>query len=183
MLRLFRLILVGGLGLFILPLGGCAYAIFGAAAVKYYKSEDPNLVQSSYAAADYLLQQSNTYYDRDTPITVLPLSDESRMGLSSRFGYTIGHQVGSRFAQLGYTVDLSDVPLTDETALDVKSLPQKPKIMLSGSYKRARPEMEVNLHITEIESGFRIASFQYLIAYNSDIRKMSDPEIRIMRVR
>ncbi len=176
--------LIGGMMLCALSLSGCLNVMAGAAAMKFYKREDVNLVEKSYAAADYILQQSNTYYDRYTPIVVTPFTDIERMDLSSRLGRVIANQVGSRFGQLGYSVDLSRVQL-GEGGGEFQAKPSKdvPKIMISGTYKRERPEMEINLHITEIESGFRIASFRYFISYQSDIRKMSEPEIRIMRVR
>lgn len=181
--RIYRGVLVGGLMLSSLGLSGCADIAIGAAAVTFYKREDVNLVEKSYAAADYILQKSNTYYDRYTPIVVVPLIDADRTELSSKFGRTIGNQIGSRFGQLGYNVDLSQVRLSEgDAGFQAKPSKDAPKIALSGTYKRQRPDMEVNLYVTEIESGFRIAAFQYLIPYHSDIRKMSEPEIRIMRV-
>ena len=181
--RTCRGVLFGSLMVSSLGLGGCADMVLGAAAMKFYQAEDVNIVESSYAAADYILQQSNTYYDRYTPILVMPLTDVESMDLSSEFGRTVANQVGSRFGQLGYNVDLSQARLsTAESDPSVRPSDRAPKITIFGTYKRERPEMEINLYMTDIESGSRIAAFRYFIPYDSDIRKLSDPEIRIMRI-
>lgn len=165
--------------------GGCtaAASLAGTALYENYKITDTNLNEKSYAAADYLIQQSSTYYDRFTPIQVLPLRDFDRPELSSKLGRLMANQIGSRFGQLGYRVDLSQVPTNEtEEQLFESAAKRKPEIIITGTYKRSRPDMPVTVRIMEAQTGYTISSFQYYIPYNGNARQLSEPEIRIMRV-
>lgn len=172
----------------LLFLSGCtaAASLAGTALYGKYAKEGATLQEKSYAAADYLVQQSSTYYDRFTPITIMPFTDFERSDLSSKLGRMIPNQIGSRFAQLGYQVDLSRVALNDSdkklmAQINAKQRQMQPKIIISGTYKRERPDMPITVRIMEAETGYTISAFEYFIKYSGEGRKLSEPEIRIMR--
>lgn len=174
-------------GVLCVLLTGCQFAavVAGTAAYENYKDEETNLLNRNYAAADYILQQSRSYYDRFTPITVMPLRDYDRPALTSELGRIIARQVGQRFEQLGYTMDYAHVPFRTPSIQTLDDALEKEKtgeIVIRGYYKRVRPDWLITLQIVEAQTDDVISSFEYLLPSDLNIYKMADPEIRIMRV-
>lgn len=165
-------------------LQGCevntANVVSGTASVlTFFAREDVNLLQKSYAAADYLEPQIKSYVSMRDAIRVVALSDVEAPDIYAPIAGLIPQQVGQRLAQLGYTVDLSEVANEAERK-HIKG-PQNPEYILSGLYKKNRQDMDVTLRVTGAQSGNLVASFSYVLPYDREIRKLNAPQAQIMR--
>lgn len=92
----------------VLALGGC-HPLFlgGVAAPKMLQQEKVNLLNSSYAAMDVLVQQSQGYYSVGTPLTVsdpveMPDLERKQTLENRRIGEILATQYVGRLTQLGY---------------------------------------------------------------------------------
>lgn len=65
---------------------------------------DANLVEASYSAADALLMRAPWLKEQRAPLLAATFVDINNLETSSGLGRVIGEQVGSRFAQKGFTV-------------------------------------------------------------------------------
>lgn len=155
-------------------IGGTAYEIF--------YDPDVNLTQKSYAAADYLHQQSSTFYDRWTEFKVLPLKNSEAPDLETDLGKEISLQVGSRFSQLGYTMDLSDVQQTQIGDIEIGSYHSaNPEMVLGGYYTIEGREVKTHLRITDVSNGRVVSHFDYIMPKTYEMERMNKPIIKIMR--
>lgn len=102
----------------VLALGGC-HPLFlgGVAAPKMLQQEKVNLLNSSYAAMDILVQQSQGYYSVGTPLIVsdpVEMKDPERKQTleNRRIGEVLSTQYVGRLTQLGYNAKRgsADVP-------------------------------------------------------------------------
>ena len=150
-------------------------------ALGIFTSEDVNLTQKSYAAADYLVQQSRSYISRHDVIKPVTLTDQEEPRIHSMLGRRIPEQVGLRFSQLGYNVDLDEVTTGENNYLK-PGQKRSPAFVLSGSYLRRPQELDVSLRMTELSSGRVIAVFDYTMPMNREIADLAKPETRIIKV-
>jgi hypothetical protein len=156
--------------------------IIGSAAYNVFYDPDVNLTQKSYAAADYLHQQSKTFYDRWSEFKVLPLKNTDAPDLETDLGKEISHQVGSRFSQLGYTMDLSDVQQTKIGNVAIGSYKAaKPEMVLDGYYTIKGRDVKTHLRITDVSNGRVVSSFEYNVPKTYEMERMNTPNIKIMR--
>jgi len=172
--------------LVLLAVSGCAFStaqalhqrgkeiIFGA---------DVNLTEKSYAAADYLVQQAKSYINRFDVIKAVPLTNLDAPALSSQLALIIPAEVGRRFTQLGYRMDLSAViPQADESYASAQETKINPHHILTGTYRVVSDGFQVNLRMYNSLTNHIYATFDYHIPRNSDIKKLSEPEAKIMIV-
>ena len=66
--------------------------------------ETPNLVSASYVIADNLIQNLAAPLTQDRPVLIASIVDVRNMEESSNFGRMMSECIGSRLAQLGYTI-------------------------------------------------------------------------------
>ena len=157
-------------------IGGVTYGLLS-------QEEDINFTEQSYAVADYLIQPAQTYIKRYDLIVAEPLKDSQHPGMSSTLSKMIPERIGTRFSQLGYRVDLSEVSTGgDGDHLTASAKGEKPKFILSGSYLRRRDEMDVNMRIIDARAGRIISSFDYIVELSRDLEKLSEPKPQILRV-
>ncbi len=170
-----------------LMLVGCQALAIGGAAVAYneLKEKPANFMQQHYAVADYMIAQADTYIDRRRDLIIAkPLSDSKQPGMTSLLGHMIPEEIGLRFAQLGYRVDLSDV--TPEA--DINYLRPAIKVgevsdfLLSGNMTQFDREIAVDMRITEISSGRVISAYSYTMPLTSEVRKLAQPKPLILRM-
>ena len=66
--------------------------------------QDTNLISANHGAADALLTRAPWLKDRKDPLLAATFVDINNLDTSSGLGRVIGEQLGSRFAQQGFTV-------------------------------------------------------------------------------
>lgn len=165
-------------------LQGCSMAVMGAQAVKevstqYFLGEDVNLNEKSYAAADYIVGQARTYiYDYDL-ISVESLVSLDTPNLTSDFARIVPEQMGARFVQLGYRMDLSAVaPEVDQAFSKTPDQNKNPDLILKGTYRVVSLGMEVSMRLVK-DNGRVVGAFTYHIPYDRDVKKLAEPKPKI----
>ena len=173
-------------------LGGCSLALLDSAAHGIFQSEDVNLSEKNFAAADYLAHQARTFMKDQTIIKVSPLGEAYEPNMTSRIGKLIPQQVGVRFSQLGYSVDLSEVVDEDSPAalgpFDKKGHALKfagrtpSTVLLNGTYSRTGSELQVNLRMIDTVSGRVVGAFDYSFPMSEQVADLSEPRPRIFKI-
>lgn len=178
----------------IATLTGCNAVVAGAgyvAADRYINAEGANLAAQNYAVADYLLQQARTYVKRDSLIMAEPLTDLQTPEVSTTIARLIPEQIGIRLSQLGYRIDLGAVTTGPDTNYLRPSLKsgESPDFIITGTYLRAQSGrffggdiLDVKARIIDVKNDRIVASFDYPIEADADLRKLSEPKPKIMRV-
>ena len=165
--------------------GGCTAAavVAGAASQGLFLEQDSNFTQQSNAAADYLVGQARTYLERRDLIIAEPFNDVDQPGMSSELSKTLPEQIGIRFSYLGYQMDLSSVATSADTNyLKPPASVGSPDFVLSGTYKRRRNEMDVNVRLTDIRTKQVIAAFDYIMPWTREVSELSNPQPKIIRM-
>ncbi len=158
----------------------------GSDAYTYFTRPGTNLVEKNYAAADYLIHQAETFVrkDRDV-IKASPLTDIEEPEIYTTIAKVIPEQVGTRLSQLGYSVDMSEVSeAVDGVYLQgINKAERKPRFILSGTYReRTRKDLDVSLRLVDTQTGRFVGGFDYTLEVRGDLREMSKPETRIIRL-
>lgn len=148
-----------------------------------FQNEDVNLLDKNYAAADVLVHQAHTFFDPGDVIKAVPLSDIEEPNIYAKIGRMIPEQVGIRFSQLGYNMDLRDV-ITSPDANYLKPAPSNadPDFILTGSYIRRRSDLDIQLRIMQTDTARIIAAFNYSIPLSRQVAELAEPETRIMKL-
>jgi len=174
------------LGLSAPSLSGCTTAILGAgafAANRAYYAEGTDFAAQNYAVADYLYQQAETFVKPKHIVTAEPLTDLEAPEVTTLIANIIPEQIGVRLSQLGYQMDLSDVSTSADTEyLRPRLEGQKPDFILTGNYIRDGNELDVKTRIIDLNNKRVVATFDYNIEVSGDIRDLSQPQAKIMRV-
>lgn len=139
---------------------------------RIFRSPDVNLNEKSIAAADYIVPQIKTYIKRTDVISTTPLTLAKESAATSEFGRVVPAQIAERLRALGYTVIMPDENGVSPTG----------KFVIGGTYDRDSRDTFVNLRITNTETGQVVGSFDYNMPSTSEIKKLSNPEARIMRL-
>lgn len=179
-----KFLMLGGAAM--LALGGCTAAFLDTAAHGIFVQEDTNFAEKNYAAADYLIGQAGTYINRHYDIIrATPFGDQKQPAMESDIGKLIPQQVGVRFSQLGYMVDLQSVV----TGEDVNYLKppasisgKKPNFLLTGSYVRGRTDMDVSMRLVDARNARVVAAFDYTVPLTRQVNDMAAPQPKIMRM-
>jgi TolB-like protein len=180
---------LAGITVLALALGSltaCTAAFLDTAAHGIFTQEKTNLTEKNYAVADYLIGQAQTYINRhhDT-IRATPLADRNQPEMDSKIGRIIPEQIGVRFSQLGYSVDLASVSTSEDTAVltpGTKRDERKPDFLLSGSFTRGRSDMDVSLRLIDAANNRVVAAFDYKLPLTRDVNDLAAPQPRIMRM-
>ena len=156
----------------------------GAAAYHFLHEDDVNLLQRNYAAADYLDQQMRGVVARHALIRAVPLTNSDVPSLDADMAFFIPEDIGERFIQLGYKVDLAQVTTIRDTRnpAPAQYTQDQADYILSGAYRQVGKEVEISLRVTSAQSGKRIASFDYVVATTRSMRSASKPAPKIVRV-
>lgn len=164
----------------------CEQAILGGAAFtanEVINQEDLNLAAKNYAVADYVIQQARTYVKRDSLIVADPLTDIETPEMTATIAKLIPEQIGIRISQLGYRVDLGKVSTTPETNYLRPGFAEgeKPDFVLTGHYLRRRKGLDVKIRIVDLKNDAIVGSFDYTIKNEHQLRKLSDPQPKIVK--
>lgn len=163
---------------------GCDPQMLDTASFGIFPQQETNWTQQNYAVADYLTQQTNSYIGRGDLIAAKPLVDTEQPGMASDISKMIPEQIGTRLAQLGYRMDLSQVAYAADPNYIAPNLRagEKPGYILSGSYTRRRTEMDVNIRITGAQTGRVIAAHSYVMPRTREVNELATPEPKIVRM-
>lgn len=169
---------------FIAPLSACTQIVAGTAlsyGYEFFKDPDVSIKEKSYAAADFMDQQISNFISKFETIKVIPLKDTDRPTLSADMAQLIPEQVGMRFMQLGYKVDVSAVSSMANESVTYGTR-HKPGYILTGSYTKQFSEMDVSLRVVGADSGRLVGSFDYTTPITWEMRRQAKPEAQIFRV-
>jgi len=134
------------------------------------------------------VQQAKTFIRRGDVIKVVPLVNFDDPQTPAAIGALILEQIGARLTQLGYHVDLEDVQaqrqflnMSDILAA-TSTANKKPAFILGGHYINDRPNMNVNLRITQVKDNRVVGAFDYTMPTNREIRNLATPKPQIRLV-
>lgn len=142
------------------------------------------LTQSSYAAADMLIQQSRSFITPATPLEIGALTDLDNPNELTNFGNMVAQQIASRFVQLGYnvsaTADLTGAPSAMGEAPPSYAMPGTTaapgRLVITGRYAVARDAVLVNLRLIEAATGKVAAAYDYTVPKTMNIRELTKTE-------
>lgn len=163
--------------------GGCTAAFLSMPTHGIMQDQSVNLAEKNYAAADFLIQQADTFITRHHMIQATALNNLTDPDMTSDFGRLIPEQVGIRLSQLGYQIDLSSVSTGEDTVYLRPAEPGKPPhFILAGSYLEARNEIEINLRLVDVKTSRIVAAFNYVVPYSRGVATLMEPKPRVFRV-
>ena len=162
---------------------GCTAAFLDTARHGIFVQEDTNFSEKNYAAADYLIQQAKGYVSKYAHIQALPLSDVNQPNMSSTFGKMVPEQIGVRLSQLGYQIDLEKVAISpDINYLRPADTSRKANFILSGTFMRARTDMNVSVRMIDTRNNQIVGVFDYTLPLTREINDLARPEPKIIRM-
>ena len=164
-------------------LGACGAVVAGGGVYGYNMFKDPqvNLRAKSYAAADYIIQQTGDFINIDTDVIKLsPLVDTDRPTMSAAFGRVIPEQVGERMRQLGYKTDMSLV-MPNNAPQVINTSKRRKDYVLAGTYTLDAADMRVALKIVGAQSGQIYGTYDYTVPITEELRAQSVPQAQIYR--
>ena len=170
-----------------IALSGCEVMLAGAgfvAANEIINEQDPNFTALNYAVADFLISQADTYIDRDDLVVAEPLTDVQTPEISTKIAYMIPEQIGVRFSQLGYQMDLSKVATSGSTSYVRPALDEsrKPDFLITGNYVRqTNNDIDVKTRIIDLKTNRIVAVYDYSIYMTRGVRDLSTPKPKIIR--
>lgn len=153
-----------------------------------------DLTQSSYTAADMLLQQSKNILTPQTPLQIGVLTNIKRPSETTALGQMVASQIGARFVQLGYNVSITPYQggLTMATAVGggagatgtyggsaaaaMQGMPMQGQAIITGHYAIARHDVLINLRIIDQTGGRVLAAYDYTLPLDSDIKELISKE-------
>ena len=160
-----------------------------------FEVEEFNLTQSSYAAADMLIQQSKAFVNSETPLQIGMLTDIQNPQRYTAFGRLVTSHIGARFVQLGYnvtTASFASMPIggaskdPNELFPSDMSGPGQPygiisqgsgpggqKAIITGNYALARNNILVNLRVIEEGTGRLLAAYDYNLPHTKDLKALT----------
>ena len=145
--------------------------------------QDSNLIEQNYQAADALLMRAPWLKERREPLLSATFVDINNLEMSSALGRVIGEQVGSRFAQQGFTVieikmrnNIFVREGSGEFALSrsVRELSQSHNAaaVIAGTYAVGRRSVFVNARLIRATDNLVLASHDYVIPLGPDARAL-----------
>lgn len=155
----------------LLALGGCEAVAVGVATPMVIQQKRVNLLNTSYAAADVLAQQTGKKMPKSMPLMVSDLQEiidlnEKGAKPSPKLGQVISQQLETRFAQLGYKI--VDAPPAYVSA-------RQPGAELIGTYEIVKSgfngTLNVSLKVRDNSQGRIIGLYDYSLPNTYDIRK------------
>lgn len=174
----------GGVALLVaFSLGMLGCASWGDDAPVRPTIQDANLVDASYAAADALLARAPWLKERREPLLATTFVDINNLEMSSGLGRVIGEQVGSRFAQQGFTVieikmrnNIFVAEGTGELMLSrsVREISQSHNAaaVITGTYAVARQSVYVTARLIRATDNLVLAAYDYVLPYGPDAKAL-----------
>ncbi len=144
---------------------------------------DANLVDASHTAADALLERAPWLRERREPLLATTFVDINNLETSSALGRVIGEQVGSRFAQQGFTVieikmrnNIFVAEGTGELMLSrsLREISQSHNAaaVITGTYAVARQSVYVTARLIRATDNLVLAAYDYVLPYGPDAKAL-----------
>jgi len=155
----------------VLMLGGCEAAAIGVATPMVIQQKRVNLLNTSYAAADVLAQQTGKKMPKSMPLMVSDFQeiiDLNQKGTkpSPKLGAVLREQIETRFAQLGYNI--VDAPPAYVSA-------RQPGAEVIGTYEIVKSgfngTVNISLKVRDNTKGKIIGLYDYSLPMTYDLRK------------
>ncbi len=145
--------------------------------------QDANLVEKNYTAADALLTRAPWLKERREPLLAATFVDINNVEISSGLGRVIGEQLGSRFAQQGFTVveikmrnNIFVAEGTGELTLSrsIREISQSHNAaaVIAGTYAVARQSVYVTARLIRATDNLILASYDYVIPLGPDAKAL-----------
>ncbi|RUQ31675.1 MAG: hypothetical protein EKK68_07290 [Candidatus Competibacteraceae bacterium] len=145
--------------------------------------QDANLIDKNYGAADALLMRASWLKERREPLLAATFVDINNLEVSSGLGRVIGEQLGSRFAQQGFTVieikmrnNIFVREGSGEFALSrsVKEISQSHNAaaVIAGTYAVGRQSVFVNARLIRATDNLVLASYDYVLPMGPDAKAL-----------
>ncbi|MFZ1326391.1 MAG: FlgO family outer membrane protein [Candidatus Contendobacter sp.] len=173
------------MGLTVLGMGlsGCASFFAEEAPPARSIIRDANLVDANHSAADALLTRAPWLKERREPLLAATFVDINNLELSSALGRVIGEQIGSRFAQQGFTVvemkmrnNIFVAEGTGELMLSrsIREISQSHNAaaVIAGTYAVARQSVYVTARLIRATDNLVLASYDYVLPYGPDAKAL-----------
>lgn len=145
--------------------------------------QDANLVEANYKAADALLVRAPWLRERHEPLLGATFVDINNLEVSSPLGRVIGEQLGSKFAQQGFTV----IELKMRSNIFVKegagefmlsrsikeiSQSHNAAAVIVGTYAVARQSVFVQARLIRATDNLILASYDYVLPLGPDVKAL-----------
>ncbi len=157
-------------------LGGCTAVALMKEAGDYIRLGDVNIKEKNYIAADYLAGLTHATVNKRAIIVPEPLMHANNSGMTSPFGYLVTEQIGSRFAQLGYNVQIPD---KNNPAAGVD--PRK-GIALRGTYLPSGGAANISLRLVNRATNQILGAYDYTLPVNGEIAELMEDRPIVFRV-
>lgn len=177
-----RLAAAGVLAAFAAFATGCAtYGVTEAPSRNL--SQDADIVEENYKAADALLQGTPYLRDSYAPLLVGSFVNINNMETSSALGRITSEQIGSRFAQKGFTVvemKLRNNVLIRENSgefvlsREVRELAQthNAHAVIAGTYAVGRQAVYFSARVVRVSDSRILAGYDYALPMGPDTRAL-----------
>ena len=151
--------------------------------LEFIHGKQINLIAKNYAAADYLVQQAGKNLKHDQLTKAIKLTNANVPQLSSDLAILTTEQIGQRFVELGYRVDLSEVAEKSDTSFAQTPEQNKtPDNILGGTYSHNDNDLTIKLRMTKVKTGQVFATYSYTLPMTKQIRELAEPEPQIMSI-
>jgi TolB-like protein len=145
--------------------------------------QDANLIDKNYGAAEALLRNAPWLRERREPLLAATFVDINNLEVSSGLGRVIGEQIGSRFAQQGFTVieikmrnNIFVREGSGEFALSrsVKEISQSHNAaaVIAGTYAVGRQSVFVNARLIRATDNLVLAAYDYVLPLGPDAKAL-----------
>jgi len=151
-----------------------------------------DMIFSSYAAADRLVQTSQGRLDRTKPVLVTSLVSINRLERSSGLGRVIGEQISSRLVSSGYSVaelKLRSSILIEEgkgefiLSRDVRDISRSrgAQAVIAGTYAVGADSVYVNVRLIRASDSKILSSYDYTLRMDDNILYLVGARFRDIR--
>ena len=151
--------------------------------LRAYLNLDTNLINSSYAAADKLIDTAFPPFNPTEPILIATFVNVKDLDDSSAFGKTISEQISARFAQKNYKVielklrknifvrQNSGELLLSREAMNIGK-EHKAQCVVVGTYSVANYLVYVSSSIVRFSDNAIIAKYDYTVPLGANNRNL-----------
>lgn len=139
-------------------------------------TEDAELIQRNYGAADYLVGRTKDFVSKSDLIVPSPLINVDYPDAEpTEFGIVMAEQLAARFAQLGYNIYLPDTAELPPSTSQIKD-----GISLKGTYKPdgyilTNGDVHITLRMVDNKSRRVVETFSYYVPLTYDVARAIKP--------
>jgi TolB-like protein len=149
--------------------------------------QDANLIDANHNAADALLARAPWLKERRDPLLAATFVDINNLDSSSTLGRVIGEQIGSQFAQKGFTV--IEIKMRNNIFIkegageftlsrSIKEISQSHNAaaVIAGTYAVARQSVYVQARLIRATDNLILAAYDYVLPLGPDAKALLVPQ-------